>query len=65
METRHPLYPEFGISKRLEHFQPPNSQPQKGRDVLERFFDVFLRQSKNELSNEQAAAIVAKENLQY
>ena len=63
MERRQAMYPEFGISKRLERFQPPPSQPPKGKDVLERLFDVLFSQEKNKRSVESAAATVAEELL--
>ena len=63
MERRHTMYPDFGISRRLERFQPPPSQPPKGKDVLERLFDVIFSQDKNNRSIENAAAIVAEELL--
>ena len=61
MLPRHSLYPEFGISKRLERFTPPPSQPPRGREVLERFFDILFSQEKNHRSAEAAASDVAKE----
>ena len=64
METRRPLYPKFGISKQLEHFTPPPCQPPKGKEVLERFFDVLHGQGKNQRSAETAASEVAKELIQ-
>ena len=63
MELRHPMYPDFGISKRLECFQPPPSQPPKGKDVLERFFDELYRQPKNNRCAKDAAATVTEQLL--
>ena len=59
MERRQPLYPELGISRRLEGFPP--SQPPKGKDILERFFDVLFSQPKNSRNADSAALKVAKE----
>ena len=63
MERRRPMYPDFGIKKPLERFQPPPSEPPKGKDVLKRFFDVIYSQDKNNRSKESAAAIVTQELL--
>ena len=63
MERRHPMYPDFGISKRLESFKDPPSQPPKGKDVLERFFDILYRQPKNSRSAKDAATAVTEQLL--
>ena len=63
MERRHPMYPEFGISKRLEAFRDPPSQPPKGKDVLERFFDILYSQPKNNRNAKDAAAAATEQLL--
>ena len=63
MERRRPMYPKLGIQKPLERFQPPPSQPPKGKEVMERFFDVIYSQDKNDRSADSAAATVTKELL--
>ena len=55
------MFPEFLISKRLESFQQPPCQPPKGKDVLERYFDVLYGQTANQRNGSDAAYAVATE----
>ena len=55
------MYPNFSIAKRLEHFPQPPCQPPKGKDVLERYFDVLYRQPANNRKATEAAQTVALE----
>ena len=61
MNTREPLYPEHKISKTLDNFRQPPGQPPQGREVMERFFQVFYSVPKNERNKNDAALTVAKE----
>ena len=61
IKTRDVLFPEFQISKLLEQFKAPPCQPPKGRDVMERFFDVLYSQSTNNRDGRKAAWKVALE----
>ena len=60
-KTRERMYPDFGIPKPLEHFKQPPCEPPKGREVLERFFDILYKQPVNNRSAPDAAFAVAVE----
>ena len=55
------LYPEFNISKLLDHFRAPPCQPPCGREILERFFHVLFAQPKHRRDLKAAAHTVATE----
>ena len=59
--TRERMYPDYQISKRREHFQQPPCQPPKGKDILERYFDVLYVQPVNKRCANDAAYAVAVE----
>ena len=63
MQTRDPMFPKFLISKRLSAFKQPPCEPPKGKDVLERYFDVLYEQPPNKRNGSDAAFKVAKELL--
>ena len=64
MDTRDPLFPDFSISKSLEKFKAPPCQPPRGRDVLERYFDVLYARPKGKRKGDDAALQVAEELIQ-
>ena len=61
MKTREPLHPEFGIARTIEAFRQPPCPPPQGKEVMERFFEVFHAQLKNERSADAASYTVAVE----
>ena len=60
-KTRERLYPEFLITKCLEEFPRPPCEPPKGKDIMERYFDVLRKQPGNVRSKNDAAYAVAME----